>query len=126
MPDETMTTRPYEALVIFKAGRTEQEVARHAAQLEEPIKKLGGRIETAQSLGRRKLAFRIAKQMEGHYHLLRFQAPTEQIRELERLFRLNEAVVRFVILSADEIAPFSGATLSLRPAGVCAGAGGRN
>jgi small subunit ribosomal protein S6 len=84
---------------------------------------VGGSIETAQSLGRRKLAFRIAKQMEGHYHLLRFQAPTEQIRELERLFRLNEAVVRFIILSADEIAPFSGATLSLRPAGVRAGAG---
>ncbi len=123
MPDETMMTRPYEALVIFKAGGTEQEIARQAAQIEEPIKKIGGRIETAQSLGRRKLAFRIAKQTEGHYQLLRFQAPTEQIRELERLFRLNEAVVRFVILSADEIAPFSGTTLSLRPSGVRAGAG---
>ena len=118
-----MTTRAYEALVIFKGGGTEQEVARQAAQLEEPIKKIGGRIETTQSLGRRKLAFRIAKQAEGHYHLLRFQAPTEQIRELERLFRLNEAVVRFVILSADEITPFSGTTLSLRPSGVRASAG---
>ena len=123
MPDGTVTTRPYEALVIFKGGGTEQEIARQAAQLEEPIKKIGGRVETTQSLGRRKLAFRIAKQTEGHYHLLRFQAPTEQIRELERFFRLNEAVVRFVILSADEIAPFSGTTLSLRPAGVRASAG---
>ena len=119
----TEMTRPYEALVIFRAVGTEQELARHAAQLEEPIKKVGGSIETTQSLGRRKLAFRIAKQMEGHYHLLRFQAPTEQIRELERLFHLNEAVVRFIILSADEIAPFSGTTLSLRPAGVRASAG---
>ncbi|OGX29196.1 MAG: 30S ribosomal protein S6 [Omnitrophica WOR_2 bacterium RIFCSPHIGHO2_02_FULL_67_20] len=121
MPDGA--TRPYEALVIFRAGGTEQDMARHAAQLEGPIKKLGGRIETTQSLGRRKLAFRIAKQTEGHYHLLRFQAPTEQIRELERLFRLDEAVVRFVILSADEIAPFAGVSLSLRPAGARAGAG---
>ena len=119
----TTMTQAYEALVIFRAGGTEQELARHAAQLEEPIRKVGGNIETTQSLGRRKLAFRIAKQMEGQYHLLRFQAPTEQIRELERLFRLNETVVRFIILSADEIAPFSAAALSLRPAGVRAGAG---
>src|SRR3989338_5734046 len=121
MPDGA--TRPYEALVIFRAGGTEQDMARHAAQLEGPIKKLGGRIETTQSLGRRKLAFRIAKQTEGHYHLLRFQAPTEQIQELERLFHLNETVVRFIILSADEIAPFAGTSLSLRPAGARAGAG---
>lgn len=118
-----MDTRAYEALVIFRAGGTEQELARHAAQLEEPIKKVGGRIETTQSLGRRKLTFRIAKQTEGHYHLLRFQVSTEQIRELERLFRLNEAIVRFIILSADEIAPFSGTTLSLRPSGVRPGIG---
>src|SRR3989338_5456401 len=124
MPDGA--TRPYEALVIFRAGGTEQDMARHAAQLEGPIKKLGGRIETTQSLGGRKLAFRIAKQTEGHYHLLRFQAPTEQTRGLGRLFRLDEAVVRFVILSADEIAPFAGVSLSLRPAGARAGGrGGR-
>ena len=123
MPERDMTPRTYEALVIFRAGGTEQELSRLAAQLEEPIKKVGGRIETTQSLGRRKLAFRIAKQAEGQYHLLRFQAPTEQIRELERLFRLNETVVRFIILSAEEIAPFAGASMSLRPSGARAGAG---
>ena len=100
----TETTRGYEALVILKAG-SEQEIARNVAQLEDPIKKVGGRLENSQSMGRRKLAFRIARHMEGHYYLLRFNAPTGQIVELERLFHLNEAMVRFMILSADEVAP---------------------
>jgi small subunit ribosomal protein S6 len=100
-----MMTRAYEALVILKSGGTEQDLARHAAQLEEPIKKVGGNIESAQSMGRRKLAFRISKQAEGHYHLLRFQAPAGQVMELERIFRLNETIVRFMILTADEVAP---------------------
>ena len=95
-------TRDYEALVILKAAGTEQEIARAAAALEEPIKKLGGKMGNAQSLGRRRLAFRIARQTEGHYYILRFQAPTEQLAELERIFRLNESVVRFMILSTDE------------------------
>lgn len=98
----TATTRGYEALFILKTAGTEQELARAAAQLEEPIKKAGGTIELAQSMGRRRLAYRISRQAEGHYHLVRFQAPTARIGELERLFRLNEAIVRFIILSADE------------------------
>ena len=98
-------TRDYEALVILKAGGTEQEVARCAAQLEELIKKLGGKVANSQSLGRRRLAFRISRQTEGYYHLLRFHAPTDQVVELERLFRLNEVIVRFMILSEEELAP---------------------
>jgi small subunit ribosomal protein S6 len=99
-----MMTRGYEALVILKSAGTEQEIAQQAARLEEPIKKLGGTIESVQSLGRRRLAFRIARQSEGYYYALRFRAPTEQIAELERRFRLNEAIVRFMILSEEELA----------------------
>ena len=100
-----MMTKGYEALVILKASGTEQELARQAASLEDPIKKVGGKLDSAQSLGRRKLAFRISRQTEGHYHLLRFQAPAEQLGELERLFRLHESIVRFMIVAAEEGAP---------------------
>ena len=109
-----MMTRGYEALIILKAAGTEQEIARHAAQLEDHVKKLGGHIDSSQPMGRRRLAFRISRQTEGHYHLLRFQAPTEQIGELERLFRLHESVVRFMILNADETAPLPSAAAHAR------------
>ena len=103
MTTTTTALRPYEALVIFKTAGTEQDLARQAAQLEEQVKKLGGRIETTQSMGRRRLAFRISRQSEGHYYLLRFQAPTEQLGALDRLLRLNEAIVRFLILSQEDL-----------------------
>ncbi len=98
----TTALRPYEALVIFKTAGTEQDLTRQTAHLEEQVKKVGGRIETTQSMGRRRLAFRIARQTEGHYYLLRFQAPTEQLGALDRLLRLNEAIVRFIILSQED------------------------
>ena len=98
-----MTTRSYEALIIFKTAGTEQEIARCGAQLEELIKKLGGTVDHLQSMGRRKLAFRIARHVEGYYYLLRFHLPTEQVEELERLLRLQETIVRFMIISTDDI-----------------------
>ncbi|MBI4343628.1 MAG: 30S ribosomal protein S6 [Candidatus Omnitrophica bacterium] len=119
-----MTTKHgiYEALFILRSAGTEQELSRSAAQLEEPIKRLGGRIDTSQSMGRRRLAFRISKQAEGHYHLMRFSAPTDQLRELERLFRLNDGIVRFMILNAEELP----APAAASPEPAAAPARGRN
>ncbi len=98
-----MITRDYEALFILKSAGTDQEIAQAATQLEDPIKKLGGKIERALSLGRRRLAFRIERQGEGIYHVVRFNAPTERLGELDRVYRLNERVVRFIILNGEEV-----------------------
>ena len=106
--------RTYEALVILKAAGTEQEVARIASQLEEQVRKLDGTVDTSRPMGRRRLAFRISRQTEGYYHLVRFRVPTEQVAELERLFRLNDSIVRFIILSEDELAPLPGAAAPAR------------
>ena len=108
-------TRTYEALVILKAAGTEQDVARTAAQLEEQVKKFGGTIERSEPWGRRRLAFRISRQQEGYYQLLRFQAPPAQVAALERLFRLNEAIVRFIILTEEELAPMLSPALRSGP-----------
>lgn len=109
-----MPHRGYEALVILKASGTEEEITRQASHLDAQVKKLGGSIETSQLLGRRRLAFPISRHAEGYYHLVRFNAPTGQIGELERLFRLNEAIVRFVILTQDEAAPMPAASAAAR------------
>ena len=109
-----MTARGYEALIILKAVGTDEDIARRAAELDARVKKMGGSIESSQHLGRRRLAFPISRQSEGHYYLLRFQAPTEQVSELERLFRLDEAIVRFIILTQDEAAPMQAAAAATR------------
>ena len=109
-------THAYEALVILKTAGTEQDVAKHATGLEEPIKKNGGNVTMSQHIGRRRLAYRIARQAEGHYHLLRFQAPSDRLRDIERLFRLNETVVRFLILNAAELGATADTITTASPA----------
>ncbi|MBI3011109.1 MAG: 30S ribosomal protein S6 [Candidatus Omnitrophica bacterium] len=102
-------TRGYESLIILKASGTDQDVARNVSQLEEPIKKMGGTVERSQGMGRRRLAFRIARHTEGYYYLLRFQVPPDRIGEIERLFRLNETIIRFMILNAEGTSPVAAA-----------------
>ena len=95
-------TPTYEALIIVSAAGTDADVARVVAQVEEPIKKLGGTIAISKGLGRRRLAYRIAKQTEGYYQLLEFGLPPAQVDELKRLLRLNETVIRFLILNRSD------------------------
>jgi len=96
-----MMQRSYEGLIILKGAGTEAEVAQTAAKTEEPVKKLGGVIDGVKPLGRRRLAYRIARQQEGYYHLLEFHLAPEQLDELKRLWQLNETIVRFLVLSRD-------------------------
>ncbi|MBI3087923.1 MAG: 30S ribosomal protein S6 [Candidatus Omnitrophica bacterium] len=98
-------TRNYEALIILKSVGTEAELAQAVAQVEEPIKKLGGRVEHSENMGRRRLAYRIARQQEGCYQLIRFQLAPEQLEELKRALRLNETIVRYLILSRENGRP---------------------
>ena len=96
-----MVTRPYEALFILKTTGTEAELAQSVKQVEEPVKKLGGQIDSSVGWGRRRLAYQIAHHGEGHYHLLQFRVEPQHLDELKRLFRLNELIVRFLVLNRD-------------------------
>ncbi len=94
--------RDYEALVILKSAGTEDDLNRHAAGVDALVKKVGGVIGQTQQLGRRRLAFPIARCTEGHYYLVRFRAPTEQVQALERQLHLNETIVRFIVLTTEQ------------------------
>lgn len=95
-------TRDYEALVILNSTGTDAELQQAVARTEDVVKKLGGVIEKSQSFGRRRLAYRIGRQQEGCYHLVSFRLPPAQLEELKRTLRLNETIVRFLVLNRED------------------------
>ncbi|MBI4185482.1 30S ribosomal protein S6 [Candidatus Berkelbacteria bacterium] len=71
---------------------------------------VGTALEAAQArlmnerlLGRRTLAYPIAKQTAGYYTTLRFQAEPSVVAELNRTLNLNPGVLRFLIVTVPEI-----------------------
>jgi len=119
-----MSSRPYEALVIVKVGGSEAEAAQAIKHVEEPIQKLGGHIERSTSWGRRRLAYRIARQTEGTYHLIEFLIEPQKLDELKRLLRLNETIVRFLVLNRSEHQPPTSVFTTAQPSATAAAASG--
>jgi small subunit ribosomal protein S6 len=72
------------------------------SQVEGWIKDAGGNIEKADIWGKRKMAYPIKKQSEGQYVLLHTEMEPATCAELERQFRLQESVLRFLMVAIDE------------------------
>ncbi|EAI7253060.1 30S ribosomal protein S6 [Campylobacter lari] len=90
--------RHYEVLFILKPTLTEEEVSAKLEFIKEVLTKNGAEIESVVPMGTRKLAYKIKKYERGTYFVIYFKAPTNLIAELERVLRITEEVIRFLIV----------------------------
>jgi small subunit ribosomal protein S6 len=49
-------------------------------------------------MGTRELAYEIEKNKRGYYYVIYFKAPSESIAELERNYKVNENIIRFIFV----------------------------
>ncbi len=93
--------RHYENLVILKPTLTAEEMEAAIAQIENNITKDGGEIVGREAKGMKKLAYEINKHPRGYFHIMYFKIAPSAIVEIERLYRINENVLRFVTVKYD-------------------------
>ena len=93
--------RHYENLVIVKPTLTEEEIKNTIAAVEEVITSNGGEISARDAMGIRKLAYPIAKNERGYFYVIYYTVAPATISEIERRFRINEELLRFVTIKYD-------------------------
>ncbi|MBM4170759.1 MAG: 30S ribosomal protein S6 [Ignavibacteria bacterium] len=99
-----MQTKTYESVVIINAALEDVQIETTAARILETITTHGGEIIEADKWGRKRLAYPIKKSKSGYYLVLRFIAPSSLIATLERNYRLDENVIRYLTISLDKFA----------------------
>lgn len=68
---------------------------------EELIKEMGGNLTNTIKWGRRNLAYEIKKFKDGVYTIFEFEGNGDLIKELERRFRLNDSVIKFMTIKTE-------------------------
>ena len=99
-----MLTRTYESVAIINAALEDEQIEVTISRILEVIKSHGGEIIDVDKWGRKRLAYPIQKAKSGYYLVLRFNAPTDLIAVLERNFRLDETVIRYLTVTLDKFA----------------------
>lgn len=93
--------RHYENLVIVKPTLTQEEIENTIAAIEDVLTSNGAEIAARDKMGIRKLAYPIQKNERGYFHVMYYTAKPSVIGEIERRFRINEAILRFVTIKYD-------------------------
>jgi len=89
-------TRHYETLFVVKPTLTEEEIRAQIDGVRNILEKEGAQIASEFDWGMRKLAYEIEKNPRGYYYVFYYTAPGGLIAELERTFRYNEEILRFL------------------------------
>ena len=85
--------RHFEICLLVHPDQSEQ-VPAMLERYRGLIEGKGGAIHRLEDWGRRQLAFPIAKLHKAHYALMNIECDAETLKELEGLFRFNDAVLR--------------------------------
>lgn len=95
---ECMSVRHYETMFIVKPTLTAEEIAAQIDVVKSNIEKNGGEIVAVDDMGSRNLAYPINKNKRGYYYVIYFKSPASSILELERNYRINENILRFIFI----------------------------
>jgi small subunit ribosomal protein S6 len=92
----------YETTVVINGTLEDDAIQVVIEKVKTTITALGGEIKLVLEPGRKKLAYLIGKVSIGYYIHIEFVGPATAIAELERQYRLNEQVIRYLTIILDK------------------------
>lgn len=91
--------RNYECMLILDQGLSEDLIRKEIEAIRE---NLSGCPVTFREIGLRELSYPIRKKTRGYYLLCHFQSEPALKEDLDRRLRLNQSVLRHMVLGASE------------------------
>ena len=91
----------YEAVYILNPELSEEQIAALVEKFKAVVE-ANGTVSEIDEWGKRRLAYPINDLMEGYYVLITFTAAPAIPAELDRLFRINDNVMRSMIVCKDQ------------------------
>jgi small subunit ribosomal protein S6 len=94
--------RKYETIFILDPDLEEEKAQAAIEKVKGIITQTNGEILKVEDWGKRKLAYEVKKKTKGHYILIHFSGLPALLSELERNYRVMDAVIKFQSVRLDE------------------------
>ena len=93
--------RKYESVYILNPAIGEEAINATTEKIQALVES-SSTIEKVDVWGRRRLAYEINDQKEGYYVLITFSAEAEFPKELERVLKITDGVMRYMVVRTDD------------------------
>ncbi|MEO3945749.1 30S ribosomal protein S6 [Gorillibacterium sp. CAU 1737] len=90
--------RKYEVMYIVRPDVEEQAFQATVEKFQAIINN-GGEVTKSDVMGKRRLAYEIKKFRDGFYVLVNFNATPAVVAELERVMKISDEIIRYLIVN---------------------------
>lgn len=92
----------YENMLILRHDLEDEEREKLLEKIKLSVQRTGGEVTQVIDWGKRRLSYEIKDTHEGHYFLVYFHGDRAVLKELEHFYRVNDEVLRFMIISLEK------------------------
>lgn len=92
--------KKYETVIIINDTLTQEKKNEIVNKILDYITK-NGNVISKDNYGSKKLAYEIRNQKTGYYYIINFEAESTAIYELERIYRITDGILKFIVVRVD-------------------------
>ena len=107
----------YESTVILSPDLTAEKTEEFVEKFKKLVEASKGKIVLSQMLGKKKLAYPIAKFREGNYIYCEISGPGTMIAILENFYKVTDSVIRYMTVKVDKKPGVPKPAVEAKPAG---------
>ncbi len=94
-------TNKYESIFIISPALSEEDTKALVEKFKSLIE-TSAQLENIDEWGKRRLAYEISDFNEGYYVLVDFSAESTFPLELERIFRITDGIIKYMVIRKDK------------------------
>jgi len=92
----------YESICILRSSVPDDEISQIIEKMKASLEKQEASIIKVDNWGKRKLAYEVGHDRRGFFVLFQFEAKGRAVAELERMYRMEDAVLKFMTVAVDK------------------------
>jgi len=89
-------------MYIVKPDLDDQAVQQEIEKVGQLIQTNGGQVKKVTPWGKRRLAYTVKENREGHYVVAEFDLEQAKVQEVERVLKISDSVFRHLLVRQDE------------------------
>lgn len=93
--------RSYELMLVLRPDLEEEALEAVIEKATSTLTRLGSELSDVDRWGKRRLAYEIKDYTEGFYVVIGFTAESEATFEVERVLKITEEVLRYLLVRKD-------------------------
>jgi small subunit ribosomal protein S6 len=94
----------YESIFILRPSLSDDDTNKLIDKMKGVLEKSGGTLLKQENWGKKKLAYEVKRERKGTFVYFYFKSPGNVVSELERSYRLEDSVLKFLTVRQDLIA----------------------